>query len=74
MGAAVDQHPVVRFEFGSTHGWYIGCVERWGLLPGDDTAWPAQWSRYVEATDVGLADLRFATSEHRVEFVRDVGI
>jgi hypothetical protein len=70
----VDSHPVDRFDWGSSHGWYIGRMERWGLLPGDEAAWPDQWQRYSEATGIGIADLGFQAEPHRAEFIMDMGI
>jgi hypothetical protein len=70
----VDQHPVKRFDFGSSHGWRIGRMELWGMLPGEEEAWPDLWQRYSEASQIGIADLGFASVDQRQEFVRDVGL
>ena len=70
----MDQPTIVRFELGTSHGWYIGRTEQWGLLPGDETAWSDQWQRYCETSGNALTDLRFQRDEYRYEFVRDVGL
>ena len=68
----VDLHPVVRFEFGTRHGWHIGRTESWRLLPGEEEAWPDQWLRYAEAAGIGLADLVFRNDTERTAFVQAV--
>lgn len=70
----MDAHPVTRFDCGSAHGWYLGRTAQWGLLPGDEAAWSDEWLRYCEASGTRLVDLGFRSVEHRVEFVRDIGL
>ena len=73
-GPDAGHYPVDRFEFGSSHGWYIGREERWGLLPGDEAAWPGQWLHHCEAAGIGLGQLGFASAVDREEFVRDASL
>jgi len=70
----VEKYPVVRFDCGAGYGWWLGRMERCGLLPGDEAAWGDQWLRYAEASGVDLTDLGFACDEDRAAFVRDVWI
>ena len=74
VGEHVEYHPVARYDWGTSHGWYIGRMQRWGLLPGDEAHWPSQWEQYAESSGIGLSELGFQVDEHRVEFARDVGI
>lgn len=70
----MNSHPVIRFDLGSSHGWYIGSQSTWGLLPGDEDVWRDQWLRHSETAGIGIDDLAFRDDAQRLEYLRDVGL